>query len=145
MKPIILGKINGKLAISDIYYPDADFNCLKKLGEPISIEESHSVAGDDYTFIYEKMTLFFSNVTTDELKLSSIEMFAEGTYFLELEGNKGRLTTGTKLSDQLKDTNIDQFEQQGGTATILFYDYDGSSMNLERKNGKITKITIYFP
>ncbi|MEP0985822.1 hypothetical protein [Ekhidna sp.] len=138
------GKLNGKLNVEDIRYPDVDFTCLETLGKPIKVEESHSGAGDDYTFYYKGMTIYFSNVSTEELTLALIEFNDIGKSFLELK-NKNRISVSGKINKQFSDSNMNSLDiPNSGDLTIKFHDNEGASLIFIRNEENIEKIKIYF-
>ena len=142
---ILESRLNGSIQIKDIFYLDQDFNCLKHLGEPKNFEEDHSIAGDDYTFEFDGLVLFYSNVASGEElpSLSYLELNNSNSF---LSSNSGNIQIPRKNSDNYKildyKTNNSDFSQD--KVLIRFIDDEGSRIEVEKIAGTIEKIKIYF-
>ncbi|MEM7297612.1 MAG: hypothetical protein AAF391_05035 [Bacteroidota bacterium] len=145
MKLIQSGLLNGKVIVKDIYYPDKNFECLKSLGEPEKVEESHSGVGDDYTFYYEDMFIFFSNIEEDELTLSLIE-FTGSASFLRLSKLGIDFTANQPLTDYISSSALQGVKiHDGNILSIKFKDWDAAYIRIVKDDaGVIQNIRIYF-
>ncbi len=139
------GKINGELIVSDIIYPDSEFKCLEKLGQPINIDKSHTGAGDDYAFHYKGLSIYYSNVDEDKLTLVLVEFRQDGDSYLELMNGQNTIRANREFKQQFIGSNSENLEIPDSEGiTVKFFDAEGSHIRFERDGDLIRKIKIYF-
>ena len=135
--------INDKVKIETLKKPDDRFKNLKPLGEPDSLVKQHTIAGDDFTFYYNGLVLYYTNVSTGRLRLSLIE-FNSVSHSLRLPDNHGTFSLKFPLSSQLKGSSKPSITGQGPITFLKFYGDEGSRIEIHHNNEKIRKIKLYF-
>jgi hypothetical protein len=145
-KKLLSGKLNGQVSLKDILVPDENFDCLQKLGKPLNIKEEHTEIEDAYTFFYEGMTLYYSNVGSEDVELYLIELTSNKSFISLGNSQKSKLNVKDEqfISHFYEDDLANLKMDSKAIKTIIFEDYDGGHIEIEREEGNIRKIKLYF-
>ena len=136
------GRLNDIVTLEDIYYPDKNFNCLKPLGAPEKIIESHTKVGDEYTFYFPGLILAYHNTNPEQqMSLAFIEITSPKS-FIRLLNNKS-LQPDQKINNIVDTQNL-KMDIKDTDVLIPFQDFEGSKIILKTNSGKISTIKIWF-